>query len=82
MPQRYPTNPHRLTLNFDPITSAALTQAAKAAKCNRDELVYRIVQQALGIGMTAPPATDAKPADELPDRMGDQLARINAQPRR
>lgn len=62
---RYPKNPNRVTLDFDPITSDALTSAAKLHKCTRERLAYEFVQRGLGIGVSVPaaPAPAPEPDD-------------------
>lgn len=62
MPSRFPANPYRVTLDLDPLTSDALTQAAKAGQSTRHRLAYELVQRGLGLGaMTLPDAATAAP---------------------
>jgi hypothetical protein len=69
MAPRYPTrsaNPNRVTLDLDPITSDALTDAAKAGKSTRQRLAYELIQRGLGLATSAPIAAQpAEPASDL-----------------
>ena len=81
MAPRYPSNPHRVTLDLDPITSDALTLAAKArTKGDRQRLAYQLVQQGLGIGVSMPPAaapTDPADDDDMTHAVRRGLAAID-----
>lgn len=68
MAPRYPArtaNPNRVTLDLDPITSDALTNAAKAGKTDRQRLAYELIQRGLGISTSAPIA--AQPTEAPSD---------------
>lgn len=74
-----PSNTVKLTLDYD--TLDRLKALASERRVDATRCAYELLQEALGMRAARPQAPTATPLDELEDRMGELLTRINQPPK-